>query len=103
MAREPAWRRSARTRAASNLWDPARRFRRLPNPTRQELLVELLVLANVEVSHVLVLGCAGRKRTQRRTAEEGQLDVLREAVEAEKPALPLHAVKGRVPLHRFAH
>src|SRR5439155_4470490 len=42
-------------------------------------------------------------RTQRRAAEESHLDVLREAGEAEEPALALDAIEGRVPFDRLAH
>ena len=41
------------------LRDPAGQLRCLPDPTRHELLVELVVLVDVEVAHVLVLGLAG--------------------------------------------
>jgi hypothetical protein len=41
------------------LRDPAGKLRCMPNPTRHELLVELVVLVDVEVAHVLVLGLAG--------------------------------------------
>ena len=76
---------------------------RLPDPRRQLLLVELVVLVDVEVAHVLVLGLAGGDRTQRRAAEESHLDVVREAMEAEEPALALDSVEGRVPFDRLAH
>ena len=46
------------------LWDPAGQLRCLPNPARHELLVDLVVLVDVEVAHVLVLGLAGEERTQ---------------------------------------
>jgi hypothetical protein len=39
--------------------DPAGQLRCLPNPTRHEFLVELVVLVDVEVARVLVLGLAG--------------------------------------------
>src|SRR5690606_26507288 len=44
-----------------------------------------------------------RDRTQRRAAEERHLDVPREAMDAEEPALALDAVQRRVPFHRLAH
>ena len=50
-----------------------------------------------------MLGLAGRERTQRRAAEESHFDVLREAMEAEEPALALDAIEGRVPFHCLAH
>ena len=40
-------------------------------PTRDELLVDLAVLVDVEVAHFLLLGLAGRKRPQRRAAVFG--------------------------------
>ena len=46
------------------LRDPAGQGGRLPDPRRHLRLVELLVLVNVEVAHVLVFGLAGGKRTQ---------------------------------------
>ena len=61
----------------------------LLHPGGELRLVELVVLVDVEVAHVLVLGLAGRDGTQRRAAEERHLDVLREAMEAEEPALAL--------------
>ena len=39
----------------------------------------------------------GRDRLQRRAAQESHLDVFREAVEGQEPALALDAVEGRVP------
>src|SRR5262249_20632592 len=85
------------------LWGPAGQLRCLPDPTRHELLVELVVLVNVEVAHFLLLGLAGGDRTQRRAAAESHLDVLREAMDAEEPALALDSVEGRVPFDRLAH
>ena len=73
------------------------------HPVRELRLVELVVLVDVEVAHVLLLGLAGRDRTQRRAAEERHLDVVGEAMEAEEPAVALDAVEGRVPFHRLAH
>ena len=51
---------------------------------------------DVEVAHYLLLGLAWGDRMQRRAAEESHLDVLREAMEAEEPALALDAIEGRV-------
>src|SRR5688572_24194069 len=65
-----------------------RQLRCLPDPTRQELLVERLILVDVEVARALVLGLDGREWMQRRAAEERHLDVLRDAMEPEEPALP---------------
>src|SRR5262249_3618204 len=58
---------------------------------------------NVEVAHFLLFGLAWGERSQRRAAEESHLDVLREAMEAEEPALALDSVEGRVPFDRLAH
>src|SRR5436305_1062258 len=51
--------------------------------------VERVVLMDVEVAHFLLLGIARGERTQRRAAEERHFDVLREAMDAEEPALAL--------------
>src|ERR1700680_1681789 len=85
------------------LWDPAGQLRCLPNPTRDELFVELVVLIDVEVARVLALGLAGGDRTQRRAAEESHFDVVREAMDAEEIALALDSVKRRVPFDCLAH
>src|SRR6202171_5965655 len=58
---------------------------------------------DVEVARVLALGLAGRDRTQRRAAEESYFDVVREAMDAEEPALALDSVQRRVPFDRLAH
>src|SRR5438874_13710130 len=69
----------------------------LLHPTGELSFVELVVLMDVEVARVLALGLAGGDRTQGRAAEECHLDVLREAMEAEEPALALDSIEGRVP------
>src|SRR6059036_3582404 len=46
------------------LGNPAGQRGGLLHPHHHELLVELVVFVDVEVAHVLVLGLAGRKRTQ---------------------------------------
>src|SRR5690606_5700781 len=79
-----------------------RQLRCLPDPTREQLLVERLALVDVEVARALGLRGDGRQRSQRGAVEEGDLDVARQAVEAEEPALALDAVEGRVPAHRLA-
>ena len=43
---------------------PAWQLRCLSDPTRHELLVELVGLVDVEVAHLIVLGLAVRRRTQ---------------------------------------
>src|SRR6058998_2889527 len=73
------------------------------HPTGELSFVELVVLVDVEVAHVLVLGLAGGDRTQRHAAEESHLDVVREAMDVEKPALALDSVKRRVPFDRLTH
>src|SRR6266498_4821278 len=80
-------------------WDGGR----LRDPSRQPLLVELVVLVDVDVAHFVVLGLARRNRTQRGAAEESHLHVLREAMEVEEPTLTLDAVERRVPFDRLAH
>src|SRR5262245_16545133 len=85
------------------LWYPAAQLRRLLNPTRHELLVELVVRVDVEVAHFLLLGLAGWEGPQRRAAEERHFDVLREAMKVQEPALALDAIEGRVPLDGLAH
>src|SRR5262245_5593727 len=52
---------------------------------------------DVQVAYFLLLGLAGGERAQRSAAEEGHLDVLREAMNAEEPALAFDAIDGRVP------
>src|SRR5688572_10896486 len=61
------------------------------------------VLADIEVAYVLVLGLAEWHRTQRRAAEEGHFDILREAMKAEEPDMVLDSIEGRVPFDRLAH
>src|SRR4030095_4755794 len=75
---------------------------RLLHPVDELGLVEL-ALANVIVAHVLVLGLAQRDRTQRCAAEEGNLDVVGEAMKAEEPDVFLDTVEWRVPFDRLAH
>ena len=81
----------------------AGQFARLLHPGGELSFVELVVLVDVEVAHVLLLGRAGRDRRERRAAEESHLHVLREAMEAEEPDLVLDAIEGRVPFDRLAH
>src|SRR5262245_48603493 len=75
----------------------------LLDPSGDLGFVERVVLADVEVAHVLLLGLAGRERMQRRAAEESHLHVLRKAMNAEEPALALDAVQRRVPFDRLVH
>src|SRR5438105_11367530 len=89
--------------AASHSHSFAGQLAGLLHPSDELSFVELVVLMNVDVARVLALGLAGGDGTQRRTAEESHLDVLREAVEAKEPALALDAIEGRVPFDRFAN
>src|SRR6478736_5028399 len=75
----------------------------LLHPGDELSFVELVVLMDVEVARVLALGLTGGDRTQRRAAEERHLDVLRETMDAEEPALALYPVQRRVPLYGLAH
>src|SRR4030095_8213672 len=88
----PGLRRLARSLPA--LWDPAGQSGRLPDPRRHLRHVGLIVLADVEVAHFLVLGLARGERTQRRTPEESHLDVVREGMKVEEPAPALDSVEG---------
>src|SRR6478735_4792506 len=63
----------------------ARQFAGLSHPVQELSFIEL-ILINVQVAHFRVFGLTRRDRSQRPAAEEGQLDVLREAVKAEEPA-----------------
>src|SRR5205823_9713495 len=76
---------------------------RLLHPIGELSFVELVVLVDVEVAPVLALGLTGWDRAQRRAAEESHFDVVREAMDAEEPALALDSVKRRVPFDRLAH
>src|SRR5262249_46567201 len=64
---------------------------------------EIVALADVQVAHVLAFGLARRKRTQRGAAEESDLYILCEAMQAEEPALAIDAVERRIPFDCFAH
>jgi hypothetical protein len=82
---------------------------RLLHPGGELRFVEPVVLADVEVAHVLLPGLARREGTQSRAAEESHLHVLREAMKAEEPgltlgltlSLALDAIEGRVPFDRL--
>src|SRR5262245_40122726 len=85
------------------------RSARIPAGQRGDLLhlgrhLRLVKIVLVDVDPARVLARAsGWNGSQRRASEEGHLDVVGEDVERQKPALALHAVKGRVPFHGFAH
>jgi hypothetical protein len=52
----------------------------------------------VDIDPARVLGLAsGWNGSQRRALEEGHLDVVREGMKAEEPALALDAIEERVP------
>jgi hypothetical protein len=74
------------------LRDPAGQRGRLLHLRRHLRLVELVALADVDVARVLALAGTGRDRSQRRPAEEGHLDVVREGVD------PLPAFGGDLDL-----
>src|SRR6185503_8143416 len=92
-----------RRSAALGTTAPAGDGRRLFDPDLQLFLVERIVLVDVEVAHFPVFGLAGGDGTQRRAAEEGHLDVLREAMVAQEPALAFDSVEGRVPSNGLSH
>src|SRR6516165_1023413 len=75
----------------------------LLHPGGKLSLVELVVLVDVEIAYFLLFGLAGGDRTQRRAPEESHLDVLREAMNAEEPALALDAIERRVPFDCLVH
>ena len=70
---------------------------------RSWVLVELVVLVDVEVAHLVVLGRLRRNRIERGPSEELQLHVLRVAAERQEPAVVLDAVERLVPLDRLVH
>src|SRR5207344_538481 len=80
---------------------PAGDGRRLLDPSRPLLLVELVRLAHSQRAHVLELA-DGRSGLERGALEEAELDVLLEGREGEEPPLPLDAVERAVPPHRLA-
>src|SRR5438093_13758910 len=101
MAKTLSWKHLLPARSRSHSF--AGQLAGLLHPSGELSFVELVVLVDVEVTHFPLLGLAGGDGTQRRAAEESHLDVLREAVEAEEPALALDTIEGRVPFDRLAH
>ena len=82
----------------------SRRAVRWPaSPRRRTGLVERVVLADVEVAHSGCLDAPGGSGSSDVPRKKATFTYLREAVEAEEPALALDAVERRVPLHRLAH
>src|SRR5690606_38264455 len=71
---------------------------------RAELvLVEVVVLADVEIAHLLVLRLLGRHGIQRAPREELHLHVAGVAPERQEPSLvTLHPIEGLVPPHALA-
>ncbi|EGE56530.1 hypothetical protein RHECNPAF_6420079 [Rhizobium etli CNPAF512] len=67
------------------------------HPVGELGFIDLVILADVEVTHVFLLGSARRRRIEQGAAEEGHLDVFREAMDAEEPALPCDPIERRVP------
>src|SRR3546814_18339760 len=53
--------------------------------------------SDLEIARVFVLRIDGRERIERGALEERDLDIAREAMEAQEPALALDPVEGRVP------
>ena len=88
---------------ADRLRDPAGRPGGLLYPVRHLRGVERVAFVDVDPARVLILAGAGRHRLQRSAFEESHLHIFCEAMDVEKPALALDAVKRRVPLHGFAH
>ena len=74
----------------------------LLHPGGELRFIKLVVFVDVEVAHFLLLGLAGREGAQRAAAEEGDFDVLREAMDAEEPDALLDSVERRVPFDRLA-
>src|SRR5262245_17477271 len=79
---------------------PTRQSGRLLQPLPDQRFVEV-VLVDVDPASGLALPTR-RHRSQQGAAEEGDLHVTREDVEAHEPALPRNAIEGGVPLHRLA-
>src|SRR3546814_17899671 len=57
--------------------------------------------SDLEIARVFVLRIDGRERIERGALEERDLDIAREAMEAQEPALALDPVEGRVPSDRL--
>src|SRR3546814_17190332 len=76
--------------------DPAGDRRRLLQPAREPLPVDILVLVDVEITRVGVLRSDRGQRVERRALEEADLDIAGEAMEADEQALPLAPGEGRV-------
>jgi hypothetical protein len=63
----------------------------------------LVFLVDIEVANFFLFRLSGREWIQRRASEECHLNVLREAMEAEKPPLTFDTIERRVPLHCLSH
>src|SRR5690606_1252614 len=72
-------------------------------PCRELGFVEGVVFMDVEVARIAAFGFDGRNRVQLPTAEERDLDVLREAMERDEPAVALDAIERRIPFDRLVY
>src|SRR5438132_2862839 len=101
MAKTLSWKHLLPARSRSHSF--AGQLAGLLHPSGELSFVELVVLVDVEVAHFLLLGLDGGEWTQQLAAEECDLDVLCDAMEAEEPGWfsvwALDAIEGRVPLH----
>src|SRR5690606_4232 len=100
--------RAAEVKASlSSAWPShplAGRRRRLADPRAQPLVVEIVVLADVEIADLLVLRRLRGERIQRGPFQELDLHVARVAAERQEPPVVFRAaIEGLVPFHRLAH
>lgn len=72
---------------------PAGQLAGLFYPTCELGFVEFVVFVDVEVADFFLLGLAGWDRAQLGALEKRDLDVLREAMDAQEPAFALDAVQ----------
>src|SRR3546814_15232890 len=70
-------------------------------PSCYQFIFQRCVFVDVEIARVFVLRIDGRERIERGALEERDLDIAREAMEAQEPALALDPVEGRVPSDRL--
>src|SRR5262249_24882411 len=94
---------SARTSHTGSSHSLAGQLAGLLHPSGELSFVELVALVDIKVARFIALGVAWWDRAQRRPAEESHLDVLREAMDAEEPALAFDSIQRRVPFDGFAH
>src|SRR3546814_8066185 len=62
----------------------------LANPACDQFLVQRVVFVDVEIARVFVLRIDGRERIERGALEERDLDIAREAMEAQEPRSEEH-------------